>query len=192
MIKQRLAKHAAKSQTKLKARLEQTAVRDQDIDRQISKECSADKQVRQNLAERLKQGALAKAERDQQITKDWSAADQGAPTPRKSPAMRRKQSRITVALPTSVLKDVAWLAPLEDMTRDELILEAVTRFLKPHLEIRKQVIKPHKGKTYGPFDTPEEMVAFLRAEVRKRGKVTKAISESTKDLKTGRYEGPEE
>jgi hypothetical protein len=56
-----------------------------------------------------------------------------------------------------VLKDIDWLAPLEDMTRDELILEAVKRYLKH--------------------------------ELKKRGyRITKAIWESTEQLKTGRYE----
>jgi hypothetical protein len=105
-----------------------------------------------------------------------------------------KQSRILITLPISVLKDVDWLAPLEDMTRDQLILKAVKRFLKPHLDIRKQVLRAaaHKGKTHGPFETADEMITYLKAEVRKRNKTTKAISESTKDFKTGRYQGPEE
>jgi hypothetical protein len=106
--------------------------------------------------------------------------------------------RILITLPASVLKDVEWLAPLEDMTRDQLVVEAIKRFLKPHLEIRKQVLKAASkpGKLYGPFDTAEEMIASLRKEAAKlRAKkenstphITKAISKSTKDFKTGRYE----
>ncbi len=51
-----------------------------------------------------------------------------------------------ITLPTSILADVDWLAPLEDMARDQLILEAVKRFLKPHLEIRKQLKNPTTAK----------------------------------------------
>jgi len=109
----------------------------------------------------------------------------------------RTSKTISVSLPASVLKDVEWLAPLEDLTRDQLIVLAIKRFLKPHLEIRKQVKKAAMpGKTYGPFDTAEEMIASLRKEVAKlRAKkktstprITKAISEGAGNLKTGRYE----
>jgi hypothetical protein len=105
-----------------------------------------------------------------------------------------KNHRIMITLPASVLKDVNWLAPLEDMTRDELILVAIKQFLKPHLEIRKQVLKAasQKGKTYGPFETIAEMRKSLEHKIRKRRSVTKAIAESTKDFKTGRYEEPED
>jgi metal-responsive CopG/Arc/MetJ family transcriptional regulator len=100
--------------------------------------------------------------------------------------------RIVVTLPASVLQDVDWLVGVEETTRDELILEAVKRFLKPHLAVRKQVKQAvrKKGKTYGPFDTAAETMPSLKNELRKRSKVTKAISESTKDFKTGRYEEP--
>jgi hypothetical protein len=84
-----------------------------------------------------------------------------------------KGPRIIVSLPTSVLKDVNWLAPLEEMTRDELILAAIKRFLKPHLDIRKQVLKAaaNPGKLSGPFDTAEEFIASLHKEAKKlRGK----------------------
>jgi metal-responsive CopG/Arc/MetJ family transcriptional regulator len=110
--------------------------------------------------------------------------------------MKQGQSRsarpIVVTLPAGILQNVDWLADLEEMTRDELILEAVKRFLKPHLAIRKQVKQAvrKKGKTYGPFDTAAETMPSLKNELRKRSKVTKAISESTKDFKTGRYEEP--
>ena len=110
--------------------------------------------------------------------------------------MKHSQSksalRIVVTLPASILRDVEWLAELEEMTRDELIVEAVKRFLKPHLYVRKQVKQAagKKGKTYGPFNTAAEMVTSLKSELRKRPKVTKAISESTRDFKTGRYEEP--
>ena len=98
--------------------------------------------------------------------------------------------RIVVTLPAGVLQDVEWFAVLEEMTRDELIVEAVKRFLKPHLAIRKQVTQAvrKKAKTYGALDTPAETIVSLKAELRKPRKVTKAISESTKDFKTGRYE----
>jgi metal-responsive CopG/Arc/MetJ family transcriptional regulator len=109
-----------------------------------------------------------------------------------------KHHRIVVTLPASVLKDLDWLAPLEDMTRDELILAAIKCFLKPHLEIRRQVLKAaaNPGKLHGPFDTVEEFVSSLHKEDEKLHarknkrppRITKAISESTKDLKTGRYE----
>ena len=100
--------------------------------------------------------------------------------------------RIVVTLPASILRDVEWLAELEEMTRDELIVEAVKRFLKPHLAMRKQVKQAvrKKAKTYGALDTSAETIASLKAEVLKPRKVTKAISESTKDFKTGRYEEP--
>jgi metal-responsive CopG/Arc/MetJ family transcriptional regulator len=98
--------------------------------------------------------------------------------------------RVSVTLPEHVLQDVEWLAALEGMTRDELIVEAVKRFLKPHLAIRKQVKQAvrKKAKTYGALDTSAETIASLKAELRKPRKVTKAISESTKDFKTGRFE----
>jgi hypothetical protein len=106
--------------------------------------------------------------------------------------------RIVITLPASVLKDVEWLAPLEDITRDQLITLAIKRFLKPHLEVRKLVKNSvvMRGKTYGPFDTAEEMIASLKKEVSKlrvkkrtaTPRITKAISESTGNLKTGRYE----
>jgi hypothetical protein len=110
----------------------------------------------------------------------------------KKTPLAKTRKRITLDIPNDLLKDVDWLAPLEDLTRDELILEAVRRFLKPHLEIRKSVLRVGKGKTYGPFDTAEEMTAFLRKRLKKKeevGKpVIKAISESTGKFKTGRYE----
>jgi hypothetical protein len=84
--------------------------------------------------------------------------------------MSVEKSRIAITLPTKVLNDVNWLAPLEDLTRDELILQAIKRFLKPHLEIRKRVslaaAKP--GRTHGPFDTAEEMIADLKGQLKKR------------------------
>jgi hypothetical protein len=78
--------------------------------------------------------------------------------------------RVVITLPERVLRDVGWLAPLEDMTRDELIGEAIKRFLKPHLEIRAQVLKgaARPGKTYGPFDTADEMIAHMKGELKKR------------------------
>src|SRR5260370_42528534 len=99
----------------------------------------------------------------------------------------RSARRIVVTLPAGILQDVDWLADLEEMTRGELIVEAVKRFLKPHLAIRQQIKQAarKKGKTYGPFDTSAEMITSLKAELRKTRKVTKAISESTKDFKTG-------
>ena len=94
--------------------------------------------------------------------------------------------RIAIALPAQVLKDVDWLAPLEDMTRDELILKAIKRFLKPHLDIRWQVRKAasNPGKLSGPFDTAEEMLASLKRQLKKKRPygVTKAISESTEPV----------
>jgi phytoene/squalene synthetase len=106
-----------------------------------------------------------------------------------------EKRRIVVYLPAKILKDVEWLAPLEDMTCDELILSAIKRFLKPHLDIRKQVLRAaaNPGRLSAPFDTAEEFIASLHKEAKKlRDKkkyhITKAISESTKDLKTGRYE----
>jgi hypothetical protein len=151
-----------------------------------------------------------------------------------------KLRRILVALPETVLKDVVWLAPLEDMTRDELITEAVRRFLKPHLKIRARIsrISAKPGKTYVPFDTHEEFIAALHSDVKKlrlkdakrkakrgssglskalravqksakhagsdkltakdidaevtavrqRPRITKAISKSTDQFKTGKYE----
>ena len=56
-------------------------------------------------------------------------------------ARQTQVNRIVVTLPARLVKDVDWLAPLEDMTRDELILEAIKRILKPHLEIRKQGLR---------------------------------------------------
>src|SRR5438067_1071581 len=109
--------------------------------------------------------------------------------------MAIKTRRIMITLPAGVLKDVDWLAPLEDMTRDELILEAVKRFWKPHLEIRRQVLKAaaNPGKLFGPFDTAEEMLASLKRQLKKRPyRITKAISKSTDQFTTGRYEGPED
>ena len=105
-----------------------------------------------------------------------------------------KARRIVIALPASVLKDVDWLASLEEMTREELILAAIKRFLKPHLDIRREVRKAasEKGKAHGPFETVAEMKKSLKDEIQKRRKVTRAISESTTDFRTGRYEGPEE
>lgn len=50
--------------------------------------------------------------------------------------MSTEKRRIIVSLPAKILKDVEWLAPLEDITRDELILVAIERFLKPHLAAR--------------------------------------------------------
>ena len=98
-----------------------------------------------------------------------------------------------MTLPARLVKHVDWLAPLEDMTRDELILEAIKRILKPHLEIRKQGLRSAlevergKVKTYGPFKTADEMIASMKAELGKR-KITKAISDSTGRFKTRRYE----
>ena len=43
--------------------------------------------------------------------------------------MPTEKRRIVVSLPASVLKYVEWLAPLENMTRDELILVAIKRLL---------------------------------------------------------------
>lgn len=103
---------------------------------------------------------------------------------------RKVSRRIAITFPAGVVKDVDWLAELEEMSRDELILEAVKRFLKPHLEIRKRVLRARKGKTYGPFDTVEEMIASLRKQLKQQEslKFTKAISEATDKFKTGRYE----
>ena len=82
---------------------------------------------------------------------------------RTSPAIRNnnlphatkedKTGRITIILPVNVLKDVDWLAPLEDMTREELILQAVKRFPQTHLEIRKQGLKAprQQGQNLRPF-----------------------------------------
>lgn len=83
--------------------------------------------------------------------------------------MLTEKRRIVVSLPAKVLKDVEWLAPLEDMTRDELILAAINRFLKPHLDIRKQVLKAaaNPGKLHGPFDTAEEMIADMKSQLKK-------------------------
>ena len=108
--------------------------------------------------------------------------------------MPTKNRRISITLPASVLRDVDWLAPLEDMTRDELILKAVKRFLKPHLDIRRQVLRAADSKesVSGPFETAEEMIADLKRKLKKRlYRTTKAIAESTKDFKTGRYQAPE-
>jgi metal-responsive CopG/Arc/MetJ family transcriptional regulator len=104
----------------------------------------------------------------------------------------RSARRIVVTLPAGILQDIDWLADLEEMTRGELIVEAVKRFLKPHLAIRKQVKQAarKKGKIYVPLDTAAETIPSLKNELRKTRKVTKAISESTKDFKTGRYEEP--
>jgi len=82
--------------------------------------------------------------------------------------------RVVVTVPAGILQDIDRLADLGEMTRDELIVEAVKRFLK----------------TRGPFNTAAETITSLKGELRKRPKVTKAISESTKDFKTGRYEEP--
>jgi metal-responsive CopG/Arc/MetJ family transcriptional regulator len=80
-----------------------------------------------------------------------------------------EKRRIVVNLPASVLKDVEWLAPLEDMTRDELILAAVKRFLKPHLEIRKKILKAaaSPSKLHVPFDTRKEFIASLHKGAKK-------------------------
>jgi len=80
--------------------------------------------------------------------------------------MPAERSRIVVCLPAKILQDVEWLAPLEDMTRDELILVAIKRFLKPHLEIRKQLLRvaANPGRLSGPFDTAKELIASLHKE----------------------------
>lgn len=85
--------------------------------------------------------------------------------------MATKTRRIVITLPEKMLKDVDWLAPLEDMTRDQLIGEPVKRFLKPHLEIRAEVLKAaaKPGKTYGPFNTVDEMIAHMKGKSKKRG-----------------------
>src|ERR1700689_1804173 len=85
--------------------------------------------------------------------------------------MATKTRRIVITMPEKMLKDVDWLAPLEDLTRDELIREAVKRFLKPHLEIRAQVLKAaaKPGKTYGPLNTADEMIAHMKGKLKKRG-----------------------
>lgn len=105
---------------------------------------------------------------------------------------KTKLKRIVISLPEKVLKDVNWLAPLEEMTRDELVLKAINRFLKPHLEIRKQLRKSakesKKEKIHGPFDTADEMIAHLNDRIYKSPKITRAISEDTQDFKTSRYE----
>src|ERR1035441_4691398 len=77
--------------------------------------------------------------------------------------MPTEKRRIVVSLPARILKDVEWLAPLEDMTRDELILVAIKRFLKPHLDIRKQVLRAaaNPGRLSAPFDTAEEFIARM-------------------------------
>jgi metal-responsive CopG/Arc/MetJ family transcriptional regulator len=86
--------------------------------------------------------------------------------------MAVEKSRIVITLPANVLKDVNWLASLEELTRDELILQAIKRFLKPHLEIRKRVLRAaaKPGKSYGPFDTAEEMIADLKGQLKKRAR----------------------
>ena len=100
--------------------------------------------------------------------------------------------RIVITVPAGVLKDVDWLAHLEEMNRSQLIVEAVRRFLLPHLEQRREILKSFaqakNDKTFGPFDTAEEMIASLKANLRKRSKITKAIPESTDRFKTGRYQ----
>ena len=44
------------------------------------------------------------------------------------------------------------------------------RFLKPHLEIRKRVLKAaaYKGKTFDPFNTADEMIAHMKDELKTR------------------------
>ena len=109
---------------------------------------------------------------------------------KKTPLAKTRQ-RLTLDVPEDLLKDVEWLAHLEDMTREELILEAVRRFLKPHLDIRKRVLQVDKDKTYAPFDATDEMIAALQKRLKKKAPVkavTKAISESTDKFKTGRCE----
>ena len=83
--------------------------------------------------------------------------------------MATKNRRVTITVPEQILKDVDWLAPLEDMTRDQLIGEAVKRFLKPHLEIREQVLKAatKPSTTYGPFASHEEFITSLHKEAEK-------------------------
>ena len=84
-------------------------------------------------------------------------------------AARSAARRIVVALPSYILKDVEWLARLEEMTRDELILEAIRRFLKPHLETRRQVLKASRNtaRTFGPFSSAAEAGQFLHDQVRR-------------------------
>ena len=65
--------------------------------------------------------------------------------------MAARLRRIVITLPARIVKDVDWLAPLEDMTRDELISEALKRFLKPHLEIRAQVLKAASKPRQDPW-----------------------------------------
>jgi metal-responsive CopG/Arc/MetJ family transcriptional regulator len=96
--------------------------------------------------------------------------------------MPTEKRRIIVSLPAKILKDVEWLAPLEDITRDELILVAIKRFLKPHLDIRKQVLRAaaNPGRLSAPFDTAEEFIADLHKETKKlSAKRTKPSSRGT-------------
>jgi hypothetical protein len=109
----------------------------------------------------------------------------------KKKRLAKTRKHITVDVPEDLLKDVDWLAPLEDLTREELILGAVRRFLKPHLDIRERVLQADKGETYGPIDTGDEMIAARQKRLKKRAPAkgaTNAISKSTDKFKTGRYE----
>ena len=92
--------------------------------------------------------------------------------------MATKTRRIVITLPERILNDVDWLAPLEEMTRDELIGEAVKRLLKPHLEIRALVLKAaaKPGKTHGPFNTADEMIADMKGRLKQRAAPKKAGS----------------
>jgi len=100
--------------------------------------------------------------------------------------MTTKTRRIVITLPERTLKDVDWLAPLEEMTRDELILEALKRFLKPHLGIRTQVLKAasKQGKTHGPFNTAHEMIAHMKGKLKKRGILKKPGSRQRRSFLT--------
>ena len=109
----------------------------------------------------------------------------------KKTTLPKTRKRITLDVPEDLLKDIEWLAPLEDLTPEELIVEAVRRFLKPHLDIRKRVLQADKNKTYAPFDAADEMIAALQQRLKKKTPakaLTKAISESTDKFKTGRCE----
>lgn len=52
----------------------------------------------------------------------------------KKTSLTKTRKRIALDVPEDLLKHVDRLAPLQDLTREELILEAVRHFLKPHLK----------------------------------------------------------
>ena len=81
-----------------------------------------------------------------------------------------KKKAITIKLSEDVLKNIDWLAPLEDMSREELIIKAINKFLKPHLSIRdglSQIVRDMesgKEKVFGPFQTAEELIKSLKGK----------------------------